>query len=159
MMRYILLLPLIISLTLSKAQTSFSDVTQASGIQHSFKVLEATFGGGATVLDYNQDGWEDVFLVGGVEGNVLYHNNGDGTFKDVSKEAGLPAIENFATQGVIAADVNKDGSVNAVDLLEIQSLILGDIDRFESNNSWRFVLKDFDFATSVMIPWGSGLNI
>ena len=109
MMRYILLLPLIISLTLSKAQTSFSDVTQASGIQHSFKVLEATFGGGATVLDYNQDGWEDVFLVGGVEGNVLYHNNGDGTFKDVSKEAGLPAIENFATQGVIAADVNKDG--------------------------------------------------
>lgn len=108
-MRYILLLPLIISLTLSQAQTPFSDVTETAGIQHSFKTLEATFGGGAAVLDYNQDGWEDVFIVGGVENNILYHNNGDGTFKDVTEAAGLMVLENFATQGAIVADVNKDG--------------------------------------------------
>jgi enediyne biosynthesis protein E4 len=41
------------------------------------------------VGDYNNDGFDDIFLSGWAE-NVLYRNNGDGTFTDVTREAGLP---------------------------------------------------------------------
>ena len=90
------------------AQKAFSDVTESAGISHSFKILEGTFGGGAAVLDYNQDGWEDIFLIGGADTDMLYRNNGDGTFTDVSATAGLGVLSPFVTQGAIAADVNKD---------------------------------------------------
>ena len=43
---------------------------------------------GAAVGDYDNDGHEDIF-VAGVHGIFLYHNNGDGTFSDVTQKAGL----------------------------------------------------------------------
>ena len=45
-------------------QTRFTDVTAASGIKQVFKVYEGMFGGGACVFDYNNDGYEDVFIIG-----------------------------------------------------------------------------------------------
>ena len=43
---------------------------------------------GGAVADYNNDGWPDI-LVTCAEGIVLYHNNGNGTFTDVTREAHL----------------------------------------------------------------------
>src|ERR1019366_7633498 len=47
-----------------------------------------TMAGGVALFDYNNDGYRDIF-VGGVHENRLYHNNGNGTFTDVTAKAGL----------------------------------------------------------------------
>lgn len=94
------------------AQTSFKDVTTASGIKHQFGVYEGMFGGGACVIDVNNDGFEDIVITGGVNEDVLYMNNGDGTFKNIYHHSGLERTSHFVTQGVAGADVNKDGWVD-----------------------------------------------
>ena len=48
------------------AQTPFKDVTEEAGINHQFKVYEGMFGGGICVLDINNDGYEDLFITGGM---------------------------------------------------------------------------------------------
>ena len=91
------------------AQTQFTDVTEEAGIDHYFQVFQGTFGGGAAVLDFDNDGYEDVFVAGGNGKNALYQNNGDGTFVNVIGEAGFSDLDTVVTQGVVSADVNKDG--------------------------------------------------
>ena len=61
---------------------TFSDVTEKAGLQGQGYSM------GVAVGDYNNDGHEDLFVVG-VHGNHLYRNNGDGTFTDVTRAAGL----------------------------------------------------------------------
>ncbi len=78
-------------------------------------------GGGVALLDYNHDGLLDIFAVqggplpGASEGerhfptrNVLYRNNGDGTFTDVTQGSGLEAYTGYG-QGVSVADYDNDG--------------------------------------------------
>jgi enediyne biosynthesis protein E4 len=104
----------------------FTDVTAAAGIRfrHSNgafgkKYLPETLGSGGAFLDYDNDGWQDVLLVNsthwpGQPGPpsylALYHNNHDGTFTDVTKQAGL-AVEMYG-MGVAAADYDNDGNVD-----------------------------------------------
>ncbi|MDN5202200.1 CRTAC1 family protein [Fulvivirgaceae bacterium BMA10] len=91
------------------AQSAFSDITEEAGIDHQFVVYEGMFGGGACVFDFNKDGFEDLFLTSGMNEDILYQNNGDGTFKNVYNGSGLEFTRHYVTQGVVAADVNKDG--------------------------------------------------
>jgi enediyne biosynthesis protein E4 len=77
-------------------------------------ILEAT-GCGCAFLDYDNDGWMDIFLLCGtrIEGappeatNRLYKNNRDGTFSDVTEKAGLHSV-GWAC-GVCVGDYNNDG--------------------------------------------------
>ena len=103
---------LILNSIASHAQKHFKDVTAQSGINHSFITHQGTFGGGAAILDYNNDGHEDIFITGGAGKNALYQNNGNGTFVDVISKAGFEALDTMVTQGVVCADVNKDGYVD-----------------------------------------------
>lgn len=96
-------------ITATFGQASFTDITEAAGIDHQFHVFEGTFGGGATVFDINNDGYEDLFITSGTKADVLYLNNGDGTFKNIYETSGLKVSEGFVTQGAVSADVNKDG--------------------------------------------------
>lgn len=91
------------------AQTSFTDITEQSGIDHQFQVFEGTFGGGAVAFDINNDGFEDLFLTSGTDEDALYLNNGDGTFKNIYKHSGIDITKNYVTQGAVSADVNRDG--------------------------------------------------
>ncbi|MBB4077952.1 hypothetical protein GGR28_000553 [Lewinella aquimaris] len=93
----------------AEAQPQFTDVTDSAGVVHQFQVFEGLFGGGACVIDYNQDGFEDVYLTGGLNDDQLLRNNGDGTMTDVMAGSGLELTRHFVTQGVVAADVNRDG--------------------------------------------------
>jgi len=72
-------------------------------------------GGGCAFFDYDNDGWMDIFILGGrkLEGipqgasNRLYHNNRNGTFTDVTREAGL--LDAGWAVGVCVGDYNNDG--------------------------------------------------
>jgi len=61
---------------------TFTDVTQKAGVQGRGYEM------GVAVGDYNNDGREDLYVVG-VHGNTLFRNNGDGTFTDVTQAAGV----------------------------------------------------------------------
>jgi len=101
----------------------FRDVTEQAGIHFvqnngafGKKYLPETMGSGVAFIDYDNDGWPDIFLVNGMDwpGHVrkhstpkLYHNNHDGTFTDVTRKAGL-AIEVYG-MGVAVGDYDNDG--------------------------------------------------
>ena len=84
------------------------------GVESKKYILEAT-GCGCAFIDYDNDGWVDVFLLSGtrLDGdppgatNRLYKNNRDGTFTDVTEKAGLKAV-GWAS-GVCIGDYNNDG--------------------------------------------------
>lgn len=94
------------------AQAPFTNVTKEAGIDHQFVVYEGMFGGGICVFDLDKDGFEDLYLTSGMNEDVLYHNNGDGTFTNVFEGSGLEVTRGFVTQGVSGADVNRDGWVD-----------------------------------------------
>lgn len=101
----------------------FTDVTSGAGIrfQHNNgafggKLLPETLGSGCAFLDYDRDGWQDMLLVNGMDwpGHKqrrstlrLYHNNRDGTFRDVTSSAGLE-VEMYG-MGVAVGDYDNDG--------------------------------------------------
>lgn len=73
----------------------FKDVTKSSGINHQFKVYEGMFGGGACVFDFNNDGFEDLYITGGMNDDQLYKNNKNGTFTNVFVGSGLEVTKNM----------------------------------------------------------------
>jgi len=99
------------------------DVTQKAGLRfvHNSgafgkKFLPETMGPGVAFIDYDNDGWPDIFLVNGMDwpGHAkkhttpkLYHNNHDGTFTDVTHKAGLD-VEMFG-MGVAVGDYDNHG--------------------------------------------------
>jgi enediyne biosynthesis protein E4 len=80
---------------------TFTDVTEKAGVGYPCWAM------GASVGDYDNDGWPDLLVTcfGGV---VLYRNNGDGTFTDVTKSAGLSHDSQWAT-GAAFGDYDGDG--------------------------------------------------
>jgi enediyne biosynthesis protein E4 len=99
------------------------DVTGPAGIRFRHnngafgkKYLPETLGPGCAFLDYDNDGWQDILLVNGTNwpertGSgatlALYKNNRDGTFRDVTREAGL--AQPMYGLGVAVGDYNNDG--------------------------------------------------
>ena len=65
-----------------RSNGTFEDITAKAGLQG------VGYGMGVAVGDYDNDGYEDLFVTG-YGGNRLYHNNGDCTFKDVTEEVGV----------------------------------------------------------------------
>ncbi len=108
-LRNIFLLAICFGLWTLQAQSTFTEVSEEAGINHTFKIDLATFGGGACVLDFDKDGFEDLYVTGGANSDKLYKNNGDGTFTDVLVNAGFERTSEAYTQGAAAADINRDG--------------------------------------------------
>ncbi|OWK37971.1 hypothetical protein FRUB_07091 [Fimbriiglobus ruber] len=105
---------------------TFTDVTERAGIHFrhvngatGLKLLPETMGAGVAVIDFDRDGWPDLFFVNsrpwpghpeaasGRATQALYRNKGDGTFEDVSAAAGLD-IELYG-MGCAVADFDNDG--------------------------------------------------
>lgn len=84
---------------------TFTDVTRKAGL------FATRFSFGVTVGDYDNDGWEDIFITGWPS-NVLYRNNRDGSFTDVTKAAGLTASESRFGTGCTFLDYDRDGRLD-----------------------------------------------
>lgn len=82
----------------------FRDVTAAAGL-----TTGETYTHGGTVGDFDNDGWPDL-LVTGYGRSRLFHNEGDGTFTDVTQAAGLP--ENAWHTAAAWADLDRDGGAD-----------------------------------------------
>ncbi len=105
---------------------TFTDVTKAAGLAtfrfvsgtaHKDYIIEGT-GAGCAFVDYDNDGWLDIYLVNSSTINALrgketspraalFHNNRDGTFTDVTEKAGV--VNERWGQGVCAGDFDNDG--------------------------------------------------
>jgi hypothetical protein len=84
---------------------TFTDVTAKAGVAHS------GWGQGVCVGDYDNDGWDDLFVTYFGK-NVLYHNNGDGTFTDVSQKAGVAGKGTRWNTGCAFVDYDRDGRLD-----------------------------------------------
>ena len=91
--------------TATNAQ-SFTEVSQTSQIQH---FHDHSMGGGAAFLDFNNDGFVDIYLSGGRSPDKLYKNDGTNSFLDVTFAAGFSATQYENTTGVAVGDINNDG--------------------------------------------------
>ena len=109
----------------------FTDQTQAAGIHFKHtngaskqKYLPETMGAGGLFFDYNNDGHLDIYLVNSGtlssdaqatrnmnHSDLLYRNNGDGTFTDATAEAGLQQNYGYGI-GCLAADYDNDGDAD-----------------------------------------------
>jgi enediyne biosynthesis protein E4 len=102
---------------------TFTDVAEQAGIHFKHnsgafgaKYLPETMGSGMCIIDYDNDGWPDIFFVNSMDwpGHArgksypaLYHNNHDGTFTDVTRQAGLD-VEMYG-MGCAVGDFDNDG--------------------------------------------------
>jgi len=121
------------------------------------KYLPEIMGSGGSVLDYDGDGWMDVYLVQsghlpGSEievtagGNRLFHNRGDGSFEDVTATAGV--ADTGYGMGAIAADYDNDGDT------DIYVVNFGRDVLYRNNGDGSF--SDVTGASGVDSPaWGS----
>jgi hypothetical protein len=73
-----------------------------------FKINLYDHGCGVAVADYNGDGRDDIYFVNQLGPNALYKNNGDGTFTDVTKKAGVGLGDRICV-GAVFADFDNDG--------------------------------------------------
>ncbi len=106
-----------------KPYAQFTDIAQGAGLTapmiyggvDKIRYIIESMGGGCAFFDYDNDGWMDIFLLGGtrLEGappgasNRLYRNNRNGTFTDVTAKAGLQ--DTGWACGVCVGDYNNDG--------------------------------------------------
>lgn len=142
------------------SQNLFTDITEEAGIDHFFITLQGTFGGGVAVIDFNDDGNEDLFVAGGAGKNALYKNNGDATFTNIIKDAGFVELDTMVTQGVICADVNKDGKVDifvtTISSLNAKSQISATDMLYINNGDETFTNKTHEFGLDKEHKFSTG---
>jgi hypothetical protein len=125
---------------------TFTDATSAAGLGLYTQYL----GWGTMFFDFDNDGWPDLILVNGhvypevdsqhlgsnyKEPRILYHNNGDGTFSDVSSSAGLGITSAASARGLAVGDLWNDGRMSAVisNMNAVPSLLVNQI---RTSNHW-----------------------
>jgi hypothetical protein len=90
---------------------TFTDVTKKAGVTDP----EGYYGMGVICSDFDQDGLIDIYVANDSTPNFYYHNNGDGTFKDLGFTSGTAVNENGSEQGsmgVTVGDYDHDGKLD-----------------------------------------------
>src|SRR5450432_184038 len=95
----------------NRGDGTFEDVTKKAHIDET----DGHYAFSVTTLDYDDDGWPDIFVACDSTQSILYHNNHDGTFKDVAVTSGAAFNEDGREQagmGSTVADYNGDGRLD-----------------------------------------------
>ena len=97
--------------TTISAKGRFEDVSKSSGFEHT----NGHYCFSVTTLDYNDDGWPDIYVACDSTPSILYRNNHNGTFTDVAADAGVAFNEDGREQagmGSTSADYDGDGQLD-----------------------------------------------
>jgi len=133
----------------------FSDVSVKAGVSNPDK----RFGMGVVWGDYDDDGWPDLFVANDMGPNFLYHNQHDGTFKDVAMLTGTALGQDGRTMGNMAGDFgdyNRDGKL---DLLvtrygyQPMTLYRNDLPEGFTDVTWDTKLGRLPYSP---VRWGGG---
>ncbi len=99
------------SLYRNNGDGTFADVSNKAGVSDP----NGYYGLGVICSDFDDDGWVDIFVANDSTPNFLYHNNGDGTFKEIGFSTGVAVNENGSEQGsmgVTLGDYDHDGKLD-----------------------------------------------
>ena len=128
------------------------------GADHDDYIIEAD-GCGCAFVDYDNDGWMDIFLLSGTRlsgapagaSNRLYKNNRDGSFTDVTKQAGLEAVG--WANAVCIGDYNNDGFEDLFCTYYGQNKLFRNL----GDGTFKDVTKEAGLADSE-VRWGAGCS-
>ncbi len=132
----------------------FKDASRESGIAK----IKGRYGFTSIVSDYDNDGWPDIYLACDSTPNILFHNEGDGTFTDIGLLSGTAVNEDGQEQagmGVAAADFDHDG------LIDLVKTNFADDTPTLYRNLGKNVFSDVTFpsrlgANTRFLGWGAG---
>ena len=138
----------------NKGDGTFEDVSKRAGI------LDAagTYGLGVSTLDFDDDGWTDVYVANDSNPSALYRNNRDGTFTDIGVRAGCAYSQDGKPQagmGVGVGDYDRNGTFDIV-----KTNFAGDTTTLYGNLGRGFC-EDRTFAAGIglntrWLGWGAG---
>ncbi|MEG9436302.1 CRTAC1 family protein [Edaphobacter sp. HDX4] len=144
----------------------FTDIAAEAGLtfpviyggQHHKSYILETVGCGVAFLDFDNDGWLDIFVLSGIRmdemvpdsSNRLYKNNRDGTFTDVTEKAGLRR-QGWAS-GVTVGDYNNDGFEDIFISYYGQNVLY----RNNRNGTFTDVTREAGLLYEGAARWGSG---
>jgi enediyne biosynthesis protein E4 len=132
----------------------FSDVSETSGISRA----AGTYGLGVTTLDFDDDGWTDVYVANDSNPSALYRNNHDGTFTDIGVRSGCAYSQDGKPQagmGVAVGDFDRNGTFDI-----FKTNFAGDTSTLYVNTGDGFC-DDRTFASGIglntrWLGWGVG---
>ncbi len=150
-------LPFLAHFTDVAPQAGLSSPTIYGGLKHKNYIVE-TVGCGVAFLDYDNDGWLDIFVLCGTRmdapvsgaSNRLYKNNRDGTFRDVTEEAGL--LKTGWASGITVGDYNNDGFEDIFITYYGQNVLY----RNNGDGTFTDVTKEAGLVYEGNTRWGSG---
>lgn len=133
---------------------TFADVSDSSGIARA----AGTYGLGVSTLDFDNDGWTDLYVANDSSPSALYHNNHDGTFTDVGVRSGCAYSQDGKPQagmGVAVADFDRNGTFDI-----FKTNFAGDTSTLYVNTGDGFC-DDRTFASGIglntrWLGWGVG---
>jgi hypothetical protein len=138
----------------NRGDGTFEDVSTRSGIVRG----RGTYGLGVTTLDFDDDGWVDVYVANDSKPSTLYRNNRDGTFTDIAIDAGCAFSQDGRAQagmGLAVGDYDRNGTMDI-----FRTNFAGDTSTLYSNTG-RGDCEDRTFAAGIGINtrwlgWGVG---
>jgi hypothetical protein len=133
---------------------TFEDVSDRAGVTRA----SGTYGLGVSTLDFNDDGWTDLYVANDSNPSALYLNNGDGTFKDVAVAAGCAYSQDGKPQagmGVAVGDYDRNGTMDL-----FKTNFAGDTSTLYANDG-KGACEDRTFAAGIgvntrWLGWGVG---
>ena len=138
----------------NRGDGTFEDASEASGIA----AANGTYALGVSTLDFDNDGWTDLYVANDSNPSALYRNRGDGTFEDIGVRAGCAFSQDGKPQagmGVGVGDFDRNGTMDIV-----KTNFAGDTSSLYVNNGeGRCEDRTFDAGLGLntrWLGWGAG---